>query len=168
MNRDGINKYALGGVILGIFLLSIFGIQSAFTRLSSQPDATGQSANNTAQTSRVNGNLTVEDGGFAEDIRSDETARNATNGNGQATTAAPFALTTLETAGTYIQRQKSVETDQVVANTSVEVKAATDNTATATQSDSRVTQPTAQTSQSASQQRPASAAPASTAVPALW
>ncbi|MEL6354502.1 MAG: hypothetical protein AAFR58_22540 [Cyanobacteria bacterium J06627_28] len=167
MNRDGINKYALGGVILGIFLLSIFGIQSAFTRLSSQPNATGQSANNNAQTSRVNGNLTIEDGGLAEDIQPNENTRSVTGDNGQPT-AEPFALTTLETAGTYIQRQKSIETDQVVANTSVDVKAATNNTATATQSDSRVTQPTAQTSQPASQERPASAAPASTAVPALW
>lgn len=162
MNRDGINKYTLGSIILGIFLLSILGIQSAFTRLSNQPGATNRPVAN--QTRGTDGNLTI-DGDFIDSSRSSENV--SSNSNGRLTDEA-LAFTTLETAGTYIQRQKSVATDQAIANTSVDVKAASNDTATAAQSDSRVTQPAAQTGQPASQGRPASAAPASTAVPALW
>ena len=81
-------------------------------------------------------------------------------------TAQP-GLLHLEAAGTYIQRQKRVEEDKIVAGTNINVSAATNAAgSTAAQADTVTPQPTAAPNTTAA--RPATAAPSHPAVPALW
>ncbi|MEO0769323.1 MAG: hypothetical protein AAFY72_07800 [Cyanobacteria bacterium J06649_4] len=165
-----VNRYTLGGAILSIFLLAIFGIRGAFSWLSNSPQTT-----NRDRVVAIDGNNTGNSAGNFNDrirVADDQNNVQVDGQNSQPSTSSPSTvaqnLTPLQEAGTYIQRQKRVERDPIVAQTQVDVvPISTDNTTTA-QNNTRVTpQPTATSSNTQSSQR-TPAAPASQAVPALW
>jgi len=193
MNRA---QLGLWGAIAGVFLLAILGIRSAANWLAQgTPDTPADqtltiTANpDTNPDNGTNSNLTDSNpaerdsspiaGTRVEDriIADRNSDRISAQTDGQANTPAnpqstqqtdTLTFSPLEEAGTYIQRQKSVEQDTLIAATTVEAVPLASSTPVAAQSDSRVTQPTPTTvtNNQPSEARPA--APASPAVPALW
>lgn len=161
-----VNRYTLGGAIFSVFLLAIFGIQGAFSWLRQSPRA-----DNSERIEAVNDRT---DDNIVDSIRSTDNTRIDGNNselpsNNDRSTNDSADLQPLETAGTYIQRQKRAERDTEVAQTDVDVipVAAANNTPTPVQTDTRVDQPAV--SQAPSPSRPAAATTTTTeAVPALW
>lgn len=166
------NRYSLGATVLAVFLLAIFGISRAFNWLRESPGTDFA----------ADGGASVEDARPAArpaDAPFDRTA-NSANGdsfidNDRVASSADDALsedvlapTALETAGTYVQRQKGAELDQLIADSSVEVTPlATDsvpiqdnNQVNDTQLDS--------TGDTTGGVGSGSTAPAAQSVPALW
>ena len=163
----GLNtRLTVGSVIFVIMLLSIFGVNRAFRTLTGNP-----------QEDRIE---SVEIDAF--ESADGEGDRTASQTNAQlSNTARTFNedgeldLTPLQTAGTFIQRQKRIEEDPTVLGTEVSVFAVADGAAansastaaqpnTITTDQSPATDPTPSTSS-----RPTSTAPAAApAVPALW
>jgi hypothetical protein len=153
-----VNKYTLGGVVFGIFLLAIMGIRSATNWL------TQSNANTTQQDSvlSTNTNRITTDGAY----RSTSQAPNSqissqSNGSTQlAQNASP-----LDEAGSYIQRQKRVAEDGGITNTEVSVTPSTGNTAVQATSNTAVTPQPSPTPVATTTPKPTTQAPA---VPALW
>jgi len=162
-----VNRYTLGGAIFSIFLLAIFGIQGAFSWLSQSPRS-----NNSDRIAAVSGDtndtLANRTGATGDSRISVESSELSGTGDGRTGELATFSP--LEEAGTYIQRQKRVERDTVVAQTQVDIVplASANDTTVPVQNDTRVTQPQPNTAQSASASRPAAATSTTQAVPALW
>ncbi|MEN8444633.1 MAG: hypothetical protein ABG776_06425 [Cyanobacteria bacterium J06555_13] len=165
-----IQKYGLWAAIAGIFLLAILGVRSAATWLS---ETTPEPESNiTVGSNRVlNEESSNRDSVFnsnreasQRDIRVGD--RNTTDTRANELAQVTNTFSPLEEAGTYIQRQKRVERDPVVAASTVTINAVANNTPTAAASDTRVSQPGAASNTQATQ--PSSTAPASQAVPALW
>ncbi|MEL6854711.1 MAG: hypothetical protein AAFO83_06325 [Cyanobacteria bacterium J06607_13] len=158
-----VNRYSLGAAIFSIFLLAIFGIRGAFSWLNQSPQRarTGQVA--------INGDGAT-DSEFVDRVPATGTQTDGRSGQPSGLSSEALALSPLEEAGTYIQRQKRVERDPLVADTQVDViptTQAANNAATQAQPDTQIAQPSpTQTQPSA--QTPTTAAPASQAVPALW
>ncbi|MEO1395364.1 MAG: hypothetical protein AAFV90_20880 [Cyanobacteria bacterium J06634_5] len=183
-----INRYTLGSVVLGICLMAILGVSRAMSWLT-QSTATSRSDNRIeavrgdGTTTNANGDsvFSSQPNGQSDQLLSQA---DSVNGNDAGTTlngqtgsqsddstvdlTAQPGLLPLEAAGTYIQRQKRVEEDKIVAGTNINVSAATNAAAgsTAAQADTVTPQPTAAPNTSAA--RPATAAPSQPAVPALW
>ena len=167
-----VQKYGLWAAIAGIFLLAILGVRSAATWLSETTPEPESSV--TVGSSRVlNGEASEQDAVFDSQSRNREGAqddirvgnRNATNDIGTDVNELDPVTNTfspLEEAGTYIQRQKRIERDPIVAASNVTINAVASTTPTATAPNTRVEQPDAQSAQ------PSPTAPASQAVPALW
>ncbi len=156
-------KYGLWGAIAGIFIAAILGVRSAANWLSnSTPDPNPQSA---VSVDGDNRNLSEPDAQVA-DAQNGETTQTNTRFGDQSETPAGETVTfsPLEEAGTYIQRQKSVEVDSVVAATSVEAIPVADTEPVSAQPNS----PVESTSEASTETTTESAAPASPAVPALW
>jgi len=161
-----VNRYTLGGAIFSIFLLAIFGIQGAFSWLSQSPrDNSDRIAAVDSGTNDSLNNRSTSTGNSRINVDSSELSSTRDGRTSELATFSP-----LEEAGTYIQRQKRVERDTVVAQTQVDVipVASANNTAVPVQNDTRVTQPSTSTAQSPSTSRPAAASSSTEAVPALW
>lgn len=149
-----VNKYTVGGVIFGIFLLAIAGINSASNWLKQ-----GNSTNNTQDSiTSINGNNTRSQSNRVISQADGTTANNS----------ADLTISPLREAGTYIQRQKRVEQDAVIAQTDVNVipntTAAQGNT-TADPQPPVTAAPNTRTTQPTATSQPTAPAPA---VPALW
>jgi cell division septation protein DedD len=160
-------KYTLGSIILGILLLAIFGINRAaswLTQSNRADNANGQiaiSANETNDRDGLFGNRQEDDVVISQpngtqniDLESDR-VQNDTLGS------AP-----LERAGTYIQRQKRVETDPVVASSQVNIEPVTATGPQAAPNSVETDQPTVIPTPTPTPQP--TARPAAPAVPALW
>lgn len=146
-----VNKYTLGGAVLSIFLLAIFGVNRALSWLTQSTADTG------AEDRIVAVNASDNEGGISPDGQS---VSQATGENGN--------LLPLEEAGTYIQRQQSLGEDAAVADSAVAINPSTNDSFTTAQSDTAVDpQPTPEEVVNAPTPA-APAAPASPAVPALW
>ncbi len=182
------NKYTVGGVILGIFLLASAGIRSAVNWLSSSTpsantqdrvlssdDARIRSNPNEAQSSSSPQNdadrLNSQSDGIFNDQTISQADRGIDDSSAQSSINSP-----LEKAGTYVQRQKRVEEDSIIAATDVNVIPIADESAVATQGNTAVNpQPTAPEPAPTSSSQPTapnttttSAPSAPAAVPALW
>ena len=170
----GLNtRLTIGGIILGILLLSIVGANRAFQSISgSDQDDPISSVNDT----RVDPFSDVGD-------RQSDRARSQSNSRPidserERNEDGELILRPLETAGTYIQRQKRIEEDPIVSATEVEIVAfgngaAASNTPPAAQSNTIATDqspPTTNTNTNTTVgSRPTSPAPTTApAVPALW
>lgn len=173
------NRYSLGATVLAVFLLAIFGISRAFNWLRESPGT------DTFADRGADRGAAVEDGpaanrgddSFIEDDRipiapdGDQVlvsqSGDETDPSNDALSEEVLAPTPLETAGTYIQRQKGAE-DQLIADSEVEATPlATDGIATdddiTAQTDTATDQPDSDERASAG-----STAPVSQPVPALW
>lgn len=143
-------NYGLWGAIAGICLLALLGVRSAVNWLNGSTTANREAD----QTVAIEGN--------------GQTQTNARFGD-QSETRVGETLTfsPLETAGTYVQRQKRAERDAVVAQTNVEAVPLTTDNAVPSAPNTRVEQPAPAnvSNTQPSQTRPASSSPA---VPALW
>lgn len=168
-------RYGLGAAIAGIFLLAIFGVWRSAAWLSqTTPEPEVTVGSNRVLNGDPEGGLSDRNEGFGTQGSASNNptsrrsaANDAANDNGRSGELGQVTNTfsPLEEAGTYIQRQKRVERDPVVAASQVSVTTLADSTPTAAQNDSRVTQPSAADTQAA---QPSPTAPASQAVPALW
>ena len=186
-DRTWINQYTIGAAIFLIVLSAIYGISQAFSWLSQAP----QQANNPNTQVITSGNDTLNSNGLAQ-RQNPPSALSQNNRalNGQTersggddiaalrqvnrgTEIAPdgtFALSPLEEAGTYIQRQQRVARDATIAQTDVEVSA-TSSTPVASQGNTRVEQPDPARTATDDTTRPSAQRSNSTqteAVPALW
>lgn len=155
-----VNKYTLGGAVLSIFLLAIFGVNRALSWLT-------QSTSETATEDRivaVNANDT--NGGLSPDAQSNRSA------DGQIVSQADGLntdLLPLEEAGTYIKRQQSLEPDAAVADSAIGMSPSDNDSFPVAQSSDTINDP--QPTEPEVVNDPEPATPASTAapaVPALW
>lgn len=166
MKSMGLNtRFTVGSVILAILLLSIFGVNRAFRSLTGNPPETER-----IESSRVDA--------FTASDKADDSRPAASQSNAPATDirtrneAGELEFTPLQTAGTFVQRQKSIAEDPTVSSTKVSVlavadDASTNSTATSAQSNTITTDQSGTTSSTSP--KPASTKPAtSPAVPALW
>ena len=160
-----VNRYTLGAAIFSIFLLSIFGIRGAWSWLAesrtTESDRIAAIDRNT-----INGT----EGNFSDRVQAVDSQDNV-RVDGQNIDAAELVnsietLTPLQEAGTYIQRQKRVERDAVVAQTEVDVVPLDD--ATALQGNTTNVQPEPIAAEPGTRTQPSATAPASPAIPALW
>lgn len=172
------NKYSLGATVLAIFLMAIFGISRAFNWLRDSPSATDRSAPEEIESADRTGN--GADDGFIESDRpangqdrpltsqANNGAASPANGqSGDPLSEDVFALTPLETAGTYIQRQQGAELDQLIADSDIDATPLSPD-AIPIQNNN---QPNAQPdpgNNTASGADSGSPPPASQSVPALW
>jgi hypothetical protein len=162
-----VNKYTLGSVVFGIFLLAIMGIRSATNWLTqSDADTTQQESVLSANTNSIE-----RDSAYRSASQSNSRLNDSGNQNNQITSQANDVQSDqdgspLDEAGSYIQRQKRVEEDGAVTDTTVNVIPAANGSANnnvSAQSNTAVSpQPTRPVR---STPRPATPAPA---VPALW
>jgi hypothetical protein len=169
-----VNKYTLGSIVFGIFLLAIFGIRSAASWLAqsnTQADTSGRIAavSDSNNVNRLSDNRTAASGNSTNQTNS----RNTTLSQSDRTDeigADGTSLTATEAAGQYIQRQKRVPGDEAVANTDFEAIPSASNSVTAQNNTTSTPQPTRTATPSPSPSpRPATPTPARpTAVPALW
>ncbi|MGB3295497.1 MAG: hypothetical protein WBB01_21145 [Phormidesmis sp.] len=150
-----VNKYTLGGIVLGIFLMAIWGARRAITWT---PDSAAQTlpADGTpvSDANQVGGNA----GRPADDSFVTQTDGSADDSS---------ALTPVEEAGTYIQRQQRAEEDGAVAGTSVTVIPAADNGTVSAQGNTTV-EPQPDSPEPAATTAPAQPGATAPAVPALW
>lgn len=103
-----INKYTLGGAVFGIFLLAIMGIRSAANWLAQS---------NAEQDSIVSVNTNRLESDRSSRVRSEANpVISQSDGISETIPNSP-----LQEAGTYIQRQKRVDQDQIIAKTEVDV-----------------------------------------------
>lgn len=181
------NKYTVGGAILGIVLLATLGIRSASSWLSrSTPDASTSdriaAANNNDSGDPLGNDadqLNSQSDGIFNDQFNDQTISQADDSNGDDNVIdsanQSFDDATLEEAGSYIQRQKRVEEDGVIAETDVNVIPNADAEVVSAQGNTAVDpQPTAP--EPVPSARPVSpttttttaTTPEPVAVPALW
>ncbi len=156
------NRFSLGATILGIFLLAIFGIGRAFSWLTESP-----SNDNFADRGAPAERATDEDS-FISDQNGDrqlisQTDNETISQSNDSLSEDVLAPTPLETAGTYIQRQKGAELDQIIADSNVDATPLANDGAVPTQDNTQITQPEPATSTDSG-----STAPASQSVPALW
>ena len=176
------NKYTVGGAILGIFLLATAGIRSAVNWLSSSTPRTNTQDNvlssddarirSSPNDSRSSSSRSDADrlNSQSDGVFNEETIRQADRGIDDSS-AESLINAPLEEAGTYVQRQKRVEEDSVVAATDVTVIPLAEAPAASAQGNTAVnSQPTAPASTSISQPTaPTTSTPsAPAAVPALW
>jgi len=184
------NKYTVGGVILGIFLLASVGIRSAVNYLSSSTpetntqdkvlssdDARIRSSPNDSRSSSSSGSGSQNDAdrlnSQSDGIFNEETISQADRGIDDSSAESSINAP-LEEAGTYVQRQKRVEEDSVVAATDVNVIPLADASTVSAQGNTAVNpQPTAPETAPTSTSQPTAPAATSTpsapaAVPALW
>ena len=135
------NKYTVGGVILGIFLLAAAGIRSAVNwPSSSTPRAETRDEDIFSDDARTRSNGDSASAGSDADrpsrqpdgLLNDPIDRDIDTGLEQALETSPLAK-----AGTYIQRQKSTE-DELVAGTPQEVIETVGDNRTPSSGDSRV------------------------------
>ncbi len=151
-------KYGLWGAIAGTFLLAILGVRSAANWLSNSSPSTPDSA-----ISSVDGDNGRPIG--AGRLGEDDTQTNARFGDqsepreGETVTFSP-----LEEAGTYIQRQKRVEFDSVVAATNVEAIPVAVAEPVSAQPNTQTAETAEPETSAQTEARPAETRP----VPALW
>lgn len=174
-----VNRYTLGSIVLGIFLLAILGVSRAMSWL-------GQSTATTTPDERIiaiESDGTQATGNASRLSQTESQAESQANGqtNGQfdnqtlsqadsidsASSDTNLALLPLEEAGTFIQRQKRVEEDKIVTNTKVNVIPVANNSVAA-QGDTVTPQAPATTTTTPSAPRPAATGNNAPAVPALW
>ncbi|MGC1307396.1 MAG: hypothetical protein WA885_09220 [Phormidesmis sp.] len=152
-------KYKLTGIILGIAMMAIFGVNRAINWL------TQSTANDSLAADRIE---SVDGSAEGDFVSSNGQNLSDQNSNGQIVSQADGTeaiLSPVEEAGTYIQRQKRVEEDAAVVGTQVNVIPAAEGVAA--RSDTRVvTQPESPVSPDTTPSSPAT--PVSPAVPALW
>lgn len=165
-----VNRYTLGSIVLGIFLLAILGVSRAMSWLgqsTATPDddrivaieSDGTQATDNA--SRLSQTESQADGQF------DNQTLSQADSIDSASSDTNLALLPLEEAGTFIQRQKRVEEDKIVTNTKVNVIPVANNSVAA-QGDTTTTTPTPATTTTPSEPRPAATGNNAPAVPALW
>ncbi len=142
-----VNKYSLGGIVLGIFLMAIWGVRRAVTWT---PDSA-------AQTSPAEG-TTVSGASQPDDSFISQTDGTADSDAG---------LSPVEEAGTYIQRQQGLEEDGAIAGTPVNIIPATGDSPVFAQ-DNTTVDPQPTSPEPAPTTTPAQPASTPTAVPALW
>jgi len=166
-----VNRYTLGSIVLGIFLLAILGVSRAMSWLGQSTAETTpddrivaiesdspESAGSAARLSQADGQFDNQTISQADSIerQADSIDRTKSDAN--------LARLPLEEAGTFIQRQKRVEEDKIVTNTRVDVIPVANNNVAA-QSDTITPQEPA----AASDTRPATQTTNTPpAVPALW
>lgn len=173
---DGRNaRIAIGSVILVILLMSIYGTRTAFSWLTNN-NSTASNQPDQLEFTEVNAS---QNESAASDRNRDRTIAQTNTGqtNNQTSSQDPNAdgesvLLPLQEAGTYIQRQKSIQEDPLIADSEVTAiavvgsatsTAAQPNTISTTQTASDP-QPTTTSSPSTGTSTPAT----SPAVPALW
>ncbi|MGB3786965.1 MAG: hypothetical protein WA949_03075 [Phormidesmis sp.] len=171
------NRFSLGATILGIFLLAIFGIGRAFSWLTESPGNDDfadrgvpvESRDSDSFISNQNGDrqlISQADNETISQSNGQSNGQSSGQSNGQSNGSLSedvLAPTPLETAGTYIQRQKGAELDQLIADSNVDATPLATDGAVPAQDDTPITQPEPVTSTDTG-----STAPASQSVPALW
>lgn len=154
-----VNKYTLGGAVLSIFLLAIFGVNRALNWLT-------QSTSETAAEDRIVAVNANDTNGASPDAQSNRSA------DGQIISQADDSnvdLLPLEEAGTYIQRQQRIDPDAAVADSSIEMSPSNNDSFPVAQSSDTINNP--QPTQPEVVDDPGSTTPTPTpapAVPALW
>jgi hypothetical protein len=154
-----VNKYTLGGVVFGIFLLAIMGIRSA-TNWLTQSDASTTQQDSVLST---NNNRITGDSAYRSSTQAPNSqVSSQSNGSTQlAQNGSP-----LDEAGSYIQRQKRVGEDGAITNTEVSVTPTTGKSPVSAVPNTTVTpQPTSPAPSATTAPKPVTQAPA---VPALW
>ena len=149
-----VNKYTLGGIVLGICLMAIWGVRRAMT----------WPVGSTAQTLPVDATQ-VSDTSSAGDAN--RPADDSFNDQADGAAGDDTALTPVEEAGTYIQRQQRAEQDEAVAGTPVTVIEAADDSGIFAQ-DNTTVDPQPDSPAPAGDSAPAQPATSAPAVPALW
>ena len=169
MKTMGLNtRFTVGSVILAIMLLSIFGVNRALQSL------TGSDSADRIESERVDAFTDTNSRGDRAGSQSDSNQSNSIART--RTEDGELILTPLQTAGTFIQRQKRIEEDPTVQGTQVAVTPVSDGTASDSASTSA--QPntitgnqtdTPSNTSTAPSPRPTNTTPAKApAVPALW
>jgi septal ring-binding cell division protein DamX len=159
-----VNKYTLGGVVFGIFLLAIMGIRSATNWLTQSNANTTQQDSVLSNTNRVERDSIYRSANQGNDSLNNQNTQVRSRGDGSVELAQNGSP--LDEAGSYIQRQKRVEEDAVIERTQVQVSQANGSTPVSAQPNTQVTpSPTPTATPTPTPTRPATASPA---VPALW
>lgn len=165
-----VNRYTLGSIVLGIFLLAILGVSRAMSWLGQSTATTpddrivaieSDGTQATGNASRLSQTESQADGQF------DNQTLSQADSIDSASSDTNLALLPLEEAGTFIQRQKRVEEDKIVTNTKVNVIPVANNSVAA-QGDTVTPQAPATTTPTPSESRPAATGNNAPAVPALW
>lgn len=188
----GIGKRALGGIVFGIFMLALFGARSANNwRPNSAQETTAEriaagsnNASDTADSTLAARENPDRFNSQSDGIFDNQTINQADRPNSQFNSAnndnsaAGEALTypALDEAGSYIQRQKRVEEDDVIADTTFNVIPNAEDAPVASSSDSRVPDqpsepeqpPSSGTDTPLPNPAPPDTTPSPSAVPALW
>ena len=165
---------AVGGIILTIILMSIFGASRAFRSITGQ-----DSADERIESVRVDPFASEGDQTLAQsDSRTSTEAASQSNGGADVRTLdenGEIVLSPLQEAGTFIQRQKRIEEDPTVLGTEVTVLAVADSATVGT--GSVTAEPNTITPAETSPDPDSTASPSSLnntapatapAVPALW
>ncbi|MEM9091430.1 MAG: hypothetical protein AAGC93_22160 [Cyanobacteria bacterium P01_F01_bin.53] len=165
-----VNRYTLGSIVLGIFLMAILGVSRAMSWLTQSNAKTGnQIVAVEADKTNVNGTTDINRISQGDNTSSSQSATSQSDATitspADATGEDTIVLLPLEEAGTYIQRQKRVEEDKTIAQTEINVVPVANNNVPAAESDTITPNVPASTSAAPSQTRPTTSAPA---VPALW
>jgi hypothetical protein len=158
-----VNKYTLGGVVFGIFLLAIMGIRSAANWLTQSNANTTQQDSVLSNTNRVERDSVYRSANQTSDSLNNQNAQVRSRGDGSVELAQNGSP--LDEAGSYIQRQKRVEEDAAIEKTEVQVSQATGSAPpVSAQPTTRVTPSPTPTPTPT----PKPITTASPAVPALW
>ncbi len=158
-----VNKYTLGGVVFGIFLLAIMGIRSATNWLTQSNANTTQQDSVLSSTNRIERDGAYRSADQASGSLNDQNNRisSQTNGNTEiAQSASP-----LDEAGSYIQRQKRVEQDNAIADSRIDVSPTAQGNTVPTQQPATPTPPPTRAAPATPAPKPATPAPA---IEALW
>ena len=155
-------RLTVGSVISAIVLLSIFGVSRAFRSLNGS-----NLAEESTQSSRVDS--------FTSSNDPDDSQRTASQSNTEVPNVrtrneeGELEYTPLQTAGTFIQRQQSLEVDPTVLDTEVSVLAVADGTAAQGNTIGTDQSDASGTDSSTNPESTSSTTPTtSPAVPALW
>ncbi len=163
MSNQYVNKYTLGGVVFGIFLLAIMGIRSAANWLT-QPNA-----NTTQQDSVLSSTNRVErDGAYRSANQTSDSLNsqgNPVRSQNNGSTEIAQSGSPLDEAGRYIQPQKRIEKDAAIENTQIRVSQADGETPVQSQPNTQVTQPSVSPTPAPPTLKPVTTP---SPVPALW
>lgn len=154
-----VNKYTLGGVVFGIFLLAIMGIRSA-TNWLTQSDAS------TTQQDSVLSTNTNRNTGDSAYRSATQAPNNQVSAQSNSSTQLAQNGSPLDEAGSYIQRQKRVEEDRAITDTEVSITPTTGKSPISEAPNTIVPpSPTTRPAPTTTAPKPSTPAPA---VPALW
>ena len=184
------NRFSLGATVLGIFLLAIFGIGRAFNWLTESSgddsfadrgspveetrndDSFIQETRDPSSRNSRNGDQDLISPADNEiisqsDGQSNGQSRGQSNGQSDGSLSEDvLAPTPLETAGTYIQRQKGEQLDQLVADSQVEATPLSNDNAVSAQGDTLPQSDPVDITDTGS--TTGTTAPPPRSVPALW
>ncbi len=154
------NKYTLGGAVLSIFLLAIFGVNRALNWLTQSTSETAAEDRIVAvNTNDTNGSLSP--GAESNRSANDQIISQADDLN--------VDLLPLEEAGTYIQRQQSLEPGAAVGDSEIAMSPSDNDNFPVAQSSDTINNPQPTEPEVVNDPNPTTPTPTpAPAVPALW